>query len=394
MRALIAGDAGVLGVLRGVVDRSRWEVPVVDEPGAQVAFLEAHPVPAGRRGVVLASRAGEWMRAARAGWTVYWCVPETGRGVPYGTVPLPGEWTGLSVGAFASLLWPGCGVVDSRVVGDVMLGVSGALGVLLSVASNTGGVGKTTTCRRLCERAAERGVRALLVDGNVLQGSQRSFFDPQRRMAVRTVGDWRPGADARRGANPGRALGVGYDVAFAPPVGSGGSWEPYGPFLSAARRLWELVVLDVDRIDADEVRDPASMAGGLVVPSLLAGDPLLLIVRAGRQTQADAVNLLGALPATGASRELVGVKDCLPIGMDEDAYTRLDYSRWATFLGVEHHTARAARLLAHGESDWEDPGLDLVRERTLAWAMPGRGFDPTAFEPDHTKERHPWWKRH
>lgn len=338
---------------------------------AQAGFLMRHPVPGG---VVLASVPADWAGVSRVGWRVVWCSPG---GVPRGCEPLGEEMLQLTVGGLARSLWGGHVTADdSRVVGDVLLGRVSKDGLVLFVSSASGGVGKSASSRRLCERAAQVLPHVLLVDANQRQGSQRSFFDPYGKRDVMTVGDWREGMPPVRGANPGKMLGVRYDVSFAPPYGADVEWGRYLGFLNAARKMWGLVVVDTDRFGADDVADPGAMAGGLLLPMMDNGARLLFIVKAGVQTQADALRTLSRLPSQGIEPSAVGIKDTVPSELD--SYRRMDYSQYGAYLGAEKQDADAAQRIAAGQSGWADPNLDAVREYVLQWALPSAGFDAAA----------------
>ncbi|WP_417179975.1 hypothetical protein, partial [Alistipes putredinis] len=158
--------------------------------------------------------------------------------------------------------------------------------------------------------------------------------------------------------------------------------------IEEARKLWDFVVLDLDRISADDLQDSTTAAGGMVVPYVLAGDLCLVIVKAGVQTQGDALNLLSAFPRYGLPRECIGIKDTVPVGMTD--YRPLDYSRYGIFLGVEYQTVEAGNLIASGKSNWADSNLDLAREQTLEWVLPDKGFEPAKFE---VKKKKGWFHR-
>ena len=384
--SLIIGGArkgGLLDSLRRSVPERRWRVPAGDEPAAQIRFLLDSPLPSGG-GEVYADVQGDWTAVQRKGWRVLWCADSQ---PPVGTVPLPDEVLHLSVSDLAERVW-GMPVRDPRMVGNVLRGVVANLGTVLYVTSATGGVGKTTGSRRLCERAARNGIRTLLVDGNMGQGSQRSWFDLSQSKPLRSVSNWRPGKDPRMGANWGeRQLGVKYDVAFAPPSGTSVGWDAYHGYIEAARAPWQFVVVDLDLINAKDLRDGSTAAGGLLVPALRSHDLCLFIVKAGVQTQGDAVGVLSALSSKGVNIPLdcIGIKDVMPVGMD--SYKRLDYRRYGVWLGEERQSEEAGRRLARGDNDWADPLLDETRERVLAWALPDRGFDPGRLRPKKTRGR-------
>lgn len=372
MVVLIIGGGSLLEVLKSSVPERRWRVPAGDRADEQAEFLTRNPVPPGKHGIVLTTEAANWLNVARAGWSVYWCAPSQ---MPVGTRALPDSYMSGSVAEMAYGLWR-LNVPDKRLVIDVMNGNMRTSATLLMVTSNTGGVGKTVTCRRLAERAAAQRIPTLLVDGNVRQSSQRSFFDPAQTLPLRTIADWRPGDKPQHGATHGRQFNVGYDIAFAPPTGVDVTWDTYRKYIEQARRLWQFVIVDLDRISAGDLNDPDTAAGSLVVPYVTSGDLCLVVVKAGRQTQGDALNLLGAFPRANLPRECVGIKDTVPDGFT--GYQRLDYSRFGTFLGTEYQTLATGNRIASGESNFPDPNLDAVREQVLAWALPGRGFGQQA----------------
>ena len=375
MPVLIIGDGGLLKVLKTLVPPRLCSVPAGDDVRAQTEFLTRNPVPPGKRGIILADAAANWLPVAKAGWTIYWCDASQ---IPVGARALPESYLTGSVADMVRLLW-NLNVVDKRLVVDVMRGMLRDSAPLLMVTSNTGGVGKTVTSRRLAERAAQQRIPTLLIDGNMRQSSQRSFFDPSHEKTLRTVADWRPGMKPQAGTTHGKQLGVAYDITFAPPAGMTVTWKHYRQFIEQARKVWSFIVLDLDRISADDMRDDTTAAGAMLVPYLRAGDLALIIVKAGRQTQGDALNLLGAIPHEDLPRECIGIKDTVPEGLND--YQQLDYTRYGMFLGTEYQSAETGKRIARGEVNWADPKLDEVRERVLDWALPDHGFDPSKFSP-------------
>lgn len=381
MTAVIIGNSPMLAALKSRLPERAWRVPGADDPLSQSRFLANNPAPAGARGYAFVSESGDWIAAHNAGWTVYWC--DANKEAPLGTELLPNRALTATLRKVAHIFW-GVNIADSRAIVDLLTGHVRHAGTILFVTSASGGVGKTTSSRRLCERARSNGVSSLLVDANMLQSSQRSFFDPAHRLDVRTIQDWEVGDRATTGANQGRVLGVPYDVVFAPERGQSVSWQHYANYIEEARRLWSLVVVDLDRISALDFDTPNTAASELILPGMTAGDLMLVAVKAGRQTQADAMNMLSALPAHGIEPASVAIKDVLDI--DEDTYQPYTYDKVGTFVGVEHQSVQAKQHLANGESGWADDGLDLVREQVLDWALPDRGFNPAQFAPAPQKK--------
>lgn len=391
MKNVISGNAPLLKALKKWVPERRRSTPVGEEYAQLSPFLVSHPVPEGKQGFVFTSNAGDWLKVAKAGWTIYWCANSQ---PPYGTRSILSEHADWSMVDLCAQYF-GVNVTDKRLVGDILEERANQTGIVLAVTSNTGGVGKTTSSRQLAQRATQMGVSTLLVDGNMRQSSQRSFFDPHRELNLNSIADWHPGMrmSPRVGATHGaKRLGVHYDVTFAPPAGVEVSIDHYKRYIAQARRMWQLIVLDLDRISASDLKDKSTMAGGLLYPSVNAGDLALVIVKAGAQTQADADNLLDAMNAAGMPQERVGVK--LTIGEENanvphDEFLTFDYTRF-TFLGIEQQTAQAGRHIANAERDWEEPQLNQVREQVLAWALPDVGFTPDKYNLDTKKKKKGW----
>lgn len=384
MVAVIIGRGGLFDAICPHVPQSRWEVPAGDNPNMQIQYLIDHPAPNGR-GVVFTNLAGNWVRVSSAGWRVMWCDNSP---LPVGASPLSEQMLTRSINELSKKFW-GVELPDRRLIGDVIMGRTRTLGTLLTITSMSGGVGKTVSSRRLCERAAEQGVSTLLIDGNMLQASQRSFFDPTRKLPIRTIANWERGMPVQKGATHGKNLHVNYDLVFAPPAGMSVTWDLYRRFIAEARKRWSFIVLDLDRISSVDLEDDSTAAGALIMPSLMSGDPCLFIVKAGRQTQGDAVSTLSLLPSLGVPHECVGIKDTIPVGMTD--YQRMDYRQYGVWLGAEHQSMEASSHITQGESNWPDPLLDEVRERVLKWALPERGFDPQRFKPKEKKKG--WFHR-
>lgn len=381
MVVFVSGYGQLLAEITRLLPPDTGRPPVGTDPGEQARWLAHHPVPPGRHGAMLTDQPALWQPAQQAGWRVYWCSPDQ---PPMGTEPLPGKALAMTLGAFIRLFW-NVDIADTRIVADVMTGHARRSGSILFVTSCTGGVGKSVTSRRLAERAS-RETPTLLVDGNMLQSSQRSFFDPARTRTLRTIYEWR-GGNPTRGANQGKTLHVPYDVCFAPPPGMTVAWDEYVEYVRAARRAWGFIIVDLDRVSAVDFTRPGTAAHDFLLPLAHEGAHVLFIVKAGVQTQGDAVGLLSALPQTGIDPQQVGVKDTIPEGMRQADWKRIDWTRWATWLGVEFQSREAGMRIAAGESGWSDPGLDRTREKVLEWALPGMGFDP-----GRVKEKAKGWK--
>lgn len=382
MVSLIVGNGPLLTALTSHIPPERWHVPAGAAPVEQAHWLSRQPVPPGKHGFIFTDQPAQWMPVQAAGWRVYWCDASQ---EPVGTEPLPEAALQRPIADMARRFW-GVSIPDRRIVADVMLGHLERTGTVLTVTSNTGGVGKTVTSRRLAERAAQAGLRTLLIDGNMRQSSQRSFFDPMRNKPLHTIYEWR-GGKPFPAANQGRTLGINYDISFAPPTGVTTTWRQYMMYIHEARKWWQLIIVDLDRISAADFDDETTAASSIVLPLAMGGDPCLVIVKAGIQTQGDAMGLLMAMPQAGVPRECVGIKDTIPVGMKQSEYQRFDYSRYGMFLGTEFQSEAASARIAAGQSGWADPGLDHVREAVLAWACPDVGFDPAK-----VKEKQKGWK--
>lgn len=166
MASLIIGHGGILDVLRSKVPEQRWRVPAGEDFAAQADFLTRHPVRPGRQGIVFTNLPGNWMPVADAGWTIYWI--DRGQ-IPIGAQALPEYFMDRSITDFVHEFWR-IQTIDKRLVGDIILNRTRQTAPMIIVTSNTGGVGKTVSSRRLCERAREKGLRPLLIDGNMRGG--------------------------------------------------------------------------------------------------------------------------------------------------------------------------------------------------------------------------------
>lgn len=139
-------------------------------------------------------------------------------------------------------------------------------------------------------------------------------------------------------------------------------------------------MLDLDRISADDLDDRENIANGLLLPYIQSGDPCLVIVKAGRQTQIDALNLLTALLSIIFRRN--SSESRTPFRSDckvTDDSTIRDTER---FSEPEYQTVEASNHIANGDVRWDDPGLAFARENILNWALPDRGFNPERFNPN------------
>ena len=95
---------------------------------------------------------GNWMPVADAGWTIYWI--DRGQ-IPIGAQALPEYFMDRSITDFVHEFWR-IQTIDKRLVGDIILNRTRQTAPMIIVTSNTGGVGKTVSSRRLCERAREK----------------------------------------------------------------------------------------------------------------------------------------------------------------------------------------------------------------------------------------------
>lgn len=383
MVALIVGQSPLLRALSEKLPEQWWQVPCEGDIVTKTQYLIDHPAPPRERGggIVFASVPADWSKVSAKGWRVFWC--DRGQ-QPLGTIQIPNSAANQSVNDMAKRFW-GKEIADSRRVGELLMGRTQTIATLLFVTGFTGGVGKTTTAKRTAERAAEKGVRTLLIDGNMTQSSLRSFFDPARQRDVNTIADWHPGQPPTKGGTPGRLFGINYDLVFAPPARITVEWDRYAGIIDAARRTWQFVIVDLDRVSAADLTDPNTAGGALLTPYVRGGDLALFIIKAGRQTQGDAMNALSILPAIGLPRECVAIKDTIPIGLEN--YQQFDYSPYGTFIGTERQSDRSGKLLAAGQSNWTDPDLDTVRDKLLDWALPDHGFARPAHDEKKKKER-------
>lgn len=351
-------------------DKLRYLLKVSDTAGKKILFTD-YPQ--------------NYQPLAKRGWIVYWCA--VGR-PPIGTTKMSNEILSQPVQNMVKQFWH-IDVIDKRLIGDIILGRVEHLAPVLFLTSASGGVGKSTSAQRIADRASAQKIRTLLVDGNMRQSSQRSFFDPLHDKQVNTIAAWSENKSPVVAANHGRDFNVNYDIVFAPPAGVTVPWELYSQYIDRARTKWDFVIVDLDRISPADLTDDTTAGGILLAPHVLSGDSCLFIVKAGMQTQGDAVSVLRAMNGEGFPLECVGIKESVPETISQ--YPKIGYSKYGTFLGVEKQTANAATHIANGESNWTDSDLDYVREKTLHWVLPEAGFKPENFASKPAKKKG-WFK--
>jgi NAD(P)-dependent dehydrogenase (short-subunit alcohol dehydrogenase family) len=382
---VLVGGGGLVGLLQGRIPEEKWKLPVRQDSEHVSDYLVQTSADS-EHYVVFTNVQCEWRRVAAAGWKVFWL----GDGKPPVGVMGLGSHDAWTVLQFAEHFW-NVQVNDRRTLSDVIGGHVRPLSPVLFVTGGSGGLGKTTSSKRLGERAGQLGLHAVVIDGNRDQGSLWSFFGAPD--GVNTIADWHGGL-LGDGANRGKdGVGVqhtvlGYDVVFAPPAGSDVTWGDYREFIRKAQSAWDLVVVDLDHVSPDDFTDPETAAGALLAPMVRGGGLVLMVVKAGMQTELDGLRALSAMHGVEMRRENIAIKvyaDHVQIP-DEGSYaSRLN--RYGVFMGVEQADETASVNLASGRSNWSDPNLDLVRERVLQWALPDAGFDPSKFEPEPDDRR-------
>lgn len=374
---LLVGTGGLIGTLKSSVPSKYWQVTDSDSPDAIINALLTNSSHA-KGSSVFVNVSANWSRAQHAGWQIIWCGTRTRP--PVGTMPLPRRMQEMALDDFAWRFWR-VHVPDRRRVIDVITGRVTSMAPVMYVTGGSGGLSKTVSARRLAERAAAMRIPTLLVDANATQGSQWSYF--HEPVGARTIADWQEGDKPTRGANQGRKFGVAYDLSFAPPSGVQIPWLHYQDYITRARETWGFVVVDLDHITADTIDDPDTAAGALLTPGVKGGDLCQYIIRAGVQTEADGLKVLGPMIDAGMPRENIGIKLIAPEGVhlnDTQEYERR-YSKYGIFLGIDTFSSQAAMHLMNGDNNWPDPLLDYTREATLKWAFPDKGFTPERHQP-------------
>lgn len=374
---LLVGSGGLIQTLQSAIPAKYWNVTDSTDPNTVVDALIAHKDRA-RGSTVFVNVSANWSKAQREGWRIVWCGNKTRP--PFGTIPLPNQLQDMPLSDFAWQFWR-VHIPDRRRVIDVITGRVASLAPVLYVTGGSGGISKTVTARRLSERASSLHIPTLLVDANATQGSQWSYFHEPSN--AHTIADWQQADKPTTGAYQGRHLQIGYDLCFAPPVGVKISWQQYRDYIASARELWSFVVVDLDHISGDTILDPNTAAGALLTPGVKGGDLCLYIIRAGVQTEADGIKVLGPMIDAGMPKENIAIKLIAPEGINLNnmqAYERT-YSRYGTFLGVDTFSSSAGIHLMNGDNNWSDPLLDYTRENTLHWVFPDKGFTPERFIP-------------
>ena len=378
---LLVGTGGLIGELQSCIPAKYWQVTESTSPEAVIDALLANSSHA-PEGTVFVNVSANWAEAQRAGWRIVWCGSRTHP--PVGTIPLPRNMQEMALADFAERFWR-VHITDRRRVIDIIAGRVSQVSPVMFVTGGSGGISKTVTARRLAERSAAKRIPTLLVDANATQGSQWSYF--REPAEARTIADWQIGDRPTAGANRGRDLGVGYDMCFAPPASVRVPWRNYRDYIARARELWHFVVVDLDHITADMLEDEDTAAGALLTPGLKGGDLCQYIIKAGVQTEADGMRVLGPMLDAGIPRENIGIKLVAPEGVDLSGVEeyRDKFSKYGVFLGVDTFSNQAGMHLMNGDNNWPDPLLDHTREETLKWAFPESGFTPEKFQRKQKK---------
>ncbi|MEH0110795.1 AAA family ATPase [Tersicoccus sp. MR15.9] len=250
----------------------------------------------------------------------------------------------------------------------------GDAAVIFAVAGK-GGVGKTTFSQQLAQAAAEKGLRVILIDGNLGQGDQRTFLRIQKT-TLPTIYDAALGPIDRvilspRVINEHRSPDMG-EVAFAfvgaptDTINDATLVTPmlYRKVIEHSRRRADLVVVDTQII---ENIDQTGFLSHVILPGLL--QPGGWVLGLTEMSNAGANNLLDRLKrlvADGvpADRVMVAVNAVDPAQGQVDNSLRKMFSRF-TYLGLAWQDPGVEAAMNSGRLTLGNPGITTIVTRAL-----------------------------
>lgn len=250
---------------------------------------------------------------------------------------------------------------------------------IIFVFSGKGGVGKTTTARTLAQRAATGwGKHVTLVDANSGQGDQRTFLrlsDTDLPDAY-SVALGSPAEDvlispAQVNSHRGSLLApVGFALALAPQPHLANhelvTGEIYTQIVDAAAQISDLVVVDLQMIDAGHVESKTSFAATLVLPQLQTGAFGLGLTEGSKESMRNLRYVLEQLRDRAPGADLLSAVTLHDPsnGFDVDeAKRRLEET--TSFVGVTTSSPHLKGSLAAGVIDPTDPSIVGVLDETL-----------------------------
>lgn len=139
---------------------------------------------------------------------------------------------------------------------------------ILFVTGGSGGIGKSTSARWVAHALRARTRRIILVDGNPGQQSQRAVLDIPDEYSLEAAHT----RGLRHALVPPSQVDGGYAL-LAGPLDPSGPYvmDDYADAIRAAARMADWVVVDADRVDGRQWRDPKTFAGGIIRPMTQTG---------------------------------------------------------------------------------------------------------------------------
>ena len=264
---------------------------------------------------------------------------------------------------------------------------SDELGQVLFVYSAKGGVAKSATSRNLAARAASVGKKVFLVDGNRGQGDQRttlrlaeaelpSMFDAAITGDVTTAFL----SPAQVNQARGKLLPpVQFALVMAPPPDLDDiekvTPQLYRDAIDEARSICDLVVVDMQMVEAAEVRTPGQSAHSLMVPMLRQGCFALGLSEASTESMRNLLHTIDELVTSGvSSAQLLSAVTMLDDGTFDVRAAEKFLSEQTVFVGQIPRLLEVANKIQAGVSTYDHPELtplyDEVLRRIIDYSPP------------------------
>lgn len=272
-------------------------------------------------------------------------------------------------------------------------------GKVLIVMAAKGGVAKTTTSRLTAQRAAAKGLRTVLVDGNGGQDGQRKMLRLPDS-ALPSIYDYAVGAsswrdvvitpEAMNSLRPARLDPALFAAVLAPPsnLADHAVVTPavYADMVEQLRTTADLVVVDTQMVEAPQLRDPGSFASRFIVHlAANSGANIMALFDNNRESYGllfgvdrDAVGVLAQMMSMGVPRESIALACSL---FDTSNQFDPDFFRTLTapFGFLMGHMTKSADLegrMNAGAIEADHPSVVAAIDATLRFVTGNPVFDP------------------
>lgn len=276
-------------------------------------------------------------------------------------------------------------------------------GACVVVWSGKGGVGKSTIAMALADRAAERGLKVLLVDSNDGQGDTRTY--------LRGGAEGLPTIHEAVGADPGRAVippevvndersvrlePIRYSTVLAPPAHLAGRAADAATYLRVvqwARTQFDLVVVDTQIVEA---HDRGGMTAGLISPLFATGAFGLAVTDLSPPGVANLLTHLKAFAADGRGSQLTVLNQARRSRSSEVPGHASALGGLSHFIGTIFDDETLEQRSAQGQRLSTLPEVAAALDATLLEVLPTSAPPHTAARTHATaltKEKKPWFRR-